>query len=133
VRVEADELTYHLHVALRFELERKLINGDIEVSELPDLWDDKMEELLGVRPEDELNGVLQDIHWYQGSIGYFTTYSLGSVISAQLYSSMEEDIDGLDQKIIENNFSDLKEWLQENIHQHGKLYETEKLVEKSNW
>jgi carboxypeptidase Taq len=131
VRVEADELTYHLHVALRFELERKLINGDIEVSELPDLWDDKMEELLGVRPEDELNGVLQDIHWYQGSIGYFTTYSLGSVISAQLYSSMEEDIDGLDQKIIENNFSDLKEWLQENIHQHGKLYETEKLVEKA--
>jgi len=131
VRVEADELTYHLHIALRFELERKLINGDIEISDLPELWNDKMEELLGVQPEDDLEGVLQDIHWFQGSIGYFTTYSLGSVISAQLYSGLEEDIENLDQKIRKNNFSELKEWLQENIHQHGKLYRTEKLVEKA--
>jgi len=131
IRVEADELTYHLHIALRFELERQLINGEIEVSELPELWNDKMDELLGIRPEDDLEGVLQDIHWFQGSIGYFTTYSLGSVISAQLYSSLEEDISGLDQKIKENNFSELKEWLRENIHQNGKLYKTEKLVEKA--
>lgn len=131
VRVEADELTYHLHIMLRFELERKLVNGEINVSELPELWNDKMEDLLGIRPENDLEGVLQDIHWYQGSIGYFTTYSLGSVISAQLYKTMEQEVDGLDSKIAKNSFEDLKDWLSENIHQHGKLYKTEDLVEKA--
>ena len=131
IRVEADELTYHLHIVLRFELERKLINGDIEVQELPQEWNDKMEEFLGLRPENHKEGVLQDIHWFQGSIGYFTTYSLGSVIAAQLFSTMRNEIDGLDQKIEEGEFSVVRSWLRENIHEHGKLYRTEQLVEKA--
>ena len=131
IRVEADELTYHLHVVLRFELERKLINGDIEVQELPQKWNDKMEEFLGLRPENPKEGVLQDIHWFQGSIGYFTTYSLGSVIAAQLFSAMRNEIDGLDQKIEEGEFGVVRSWLRENIHEHGKLYRTEELVEKA--
>lgn len=131
IRVEADELTYHLHIALRFELERKLVNGEIEVEDLPELWNEKMDELLGIRPENDKEGVLQDIHWFQGSIGYFTTYSLGSVIAAQIHNTLEEEVDDLDQKVLDRDFSDLQEWLKENIHRHGKLYKTEKLVENA--
>ena len=131
IRVEADEVSYHLHIYLRYSLERKLINGEIEVEKLPERWNDKMEELLGLRPENDVEGVLQDIHWYQGSIGYFTTYSLGSVLSAQIYSSMEEEIEGLDEKIAEGDFEDLREWLKENIHSKGSLYKTEDLIEQA--
>jgi carboxypeptidase Taq len=131
IRVEADELSYHLHIYLRFKLERELVNGDLEVEELPDIWNQKMDELLGIKPETDKKVVLQDIHWYQGSIGYFTTYSLGSVISAQLYSSMEDEIGDLDQKIQSGEFSEIRDWLKENVHQHGKIYRTEELVEKA--
>ena len=131
IRVEADELSYHLHIYLRFKIERQLVNGDIEVSDLPERWNEKMENLLGVRPENDKTGVLQDIHWYQGSIGYFTTYSLGSVISAQLYEAIEKDVKDLDEKIESGEFKEVREWLKENIHQHGKLYRTEELVEKA--
>ncbi|MFB6204497.1 MAG: carboxypeptidase M32 [Candidatus Nanohaloarchaea archaeon] len=131
IRVHADELTYHLHIVVRYELERKLINGDIEVEELPELWNEKMEEYLGITPENDKEGVLQDIHWGWGSFGYFTTYSLGSLISAQLYSSMEEEVEDIDSRIESGNFEPVLEWLRENIHCHGKLYRTEELVEKA--
>lgn len=131
IRVEADEVSYHLHIYLRFELERKLINGDIEVDELPELWNQKMEELLGVRPESDKEGVLQDIHWYQGSIGYFTTYSLGSVISAQIFYSMEEEVENLEEKINGGEFVDVRSWLKNSIHRHGKTFKTEDLIENA--
>jgi carboxypeptidase Taq len=131
IRVEADEISYHLHIYLRFKLERKLVNGEIQVEELPDLWNEKMDELLGITPETDKKGVLQDIHWYQGSIGYFTTYSLGSVLSAQIYRALDEDIENLDEKIEQGDFSQIRDWLEENIHQHGKVYRTEELIEKA--
>ncbi|MFB6166964.1 MAG: carboxypeptidase M32 [Candidatus Nanohaloarchaea archaeon] len=130
VRVHADEASYHLHIVLRFELERRLVNGDIEVEDLPGLWEQKMEEYLGLTPESDVEGVLQDIHWYQGSIGYFTTYSLGSVIAAQLFEAARNDIEGLKGKISEGEFDDLQDWLRENIHSAGKRYPTGELIEK---
>ncbi len=130
IRIYADEVTYHLHIILRFELGRKLVNGEIEVEELPALWNRKMEELLGVTPENDAEGVLQDIHWYWGSIGYFTTYSLGSVLAAQIFDQAESEIEELDGKIEKGEFSELREWLRENIHRHGRKYRSEELVEK---
>lgn len=131
IRVEADEVSYHLHIYLRYSLERKLINGEIEVEELPEKWGDKTEELFGLSPENDVEGVLQDIHWYQGSIGYFTTYSLGSVLSAQIYNALEDDIENLDEKINNGEFAELREWLKENIHSKGCLYKTEDLVKQA--
>ena len=131
IRVKADELTYHLHIVLRYEIERELINGEIEVEDLPELWNQKMEEYLGFRPENDAKGVLQDVHWSQGSIGYFPTYSLGSVLAAQLYSAAEEDIDDLEQKIERGNFESLLEWMRENVHSKGCLYETEDLIQEA--
>lgn len=131
IRIYADEITYHLHIALRFELGRALMNGDIEVDELPQLWNDRMEELLGIRPENDAEGVMQDIHWAWGSFGYFPTYSLGSVLAAQIYSAAEDDIENLDEKISNGEFSELREWLRENVHSYGQLYRTEELVENA--
>lgn len=130
IRINADEVTYHLHIIIRFELERALVNGDLEVEDLPDAWDRKYEKYLGISADSELKGVLQDIHWYQGSIGYFPTYSLGSVLSAQIYRKAEEDIDSLDEKLASGEMQPLRDWLKENIHQKGCIYRTEELVEK---
>ena len=129
IRINADEITYHLHIVVRFELERALINGELEVDELPSAWNDKYEQYLGVRPDSDSKGVLQDIHWYQGSIGYFPTYSLGSILSAQFYSKADEEIDNLEEKIASGELQPLRDWLKENIHQKGCLYKTEELVE----
>ena len=130
IRVYADEITYHLHIIVRFELERALINGEIEVEELPELWNEKMRELLGVEPENDAEGVLQDIHWYKGSFGYFPTYSLGSVLAAQIFSTAEEEIDNLGRKVAEGELQELNEWLKQEIHSKGKLLETEELVKE---
>jgi carboxypeptidase Taq len=131
IRVEADELTYHMHIVLRFEIERDLISGDLAVAEVPDVWNEKMEEYLGVVPEDDAEGCLQDIHWSHGSFGYFPTYSLGSVLAAQLYERAEADIDDLDAKVGEGEFGDLHKWLTENVHRHGKRYRTPELIEEA--
>jgi carboxypeptidase Taq len=131
IRVEADELTYHMHIVLRFEIERELIEGDLDVAEVPAVWNDKMEEYLGIRPETDAEGCLQDIHWSHGSFGYFPTYSLGSVLAAQLYASADEDIDDLDGRIEAGEFGPLHEWLTENVHQHGKRYTTPDLIEEA--
>ena len=131
IRISADELTYHIHIIIRFEIERDLVNGEIDVEDIPEIWDDKMEEYLGVRPETDTEGVLQDIHWAIGAFGYFPTYTLGSVISAQLYDEADNEIEGLDQKIAEGEFRPLLEWLRENIHRHGRLYRTDELIEEA--
>ncbi|MGM0387226.1 MAG: carboxypeptidase M32 [Natrinema limicola] len=131
IRVEADELTYHLHIVIRFEIERDLIRGDLEVSEVPQVWNDKYEEYLGVRPETDAEGCLQDIHWSHGDFGYFPTYSLGSVLAAQLYAAAEDDRGPFDEEIREGEFDELNGWLREHIHQHGKLFVTPDLIERA--
>ena len=128
IRVEADELTYHMHILVRFEIERDLIRGDLEVSEVPEVWNDKYEEYLGIRPETDAKGCLQDIHWTHGSFGYFPTYTLGSVMAAQLDAAARADLD-LDSQIRDGEFDPLREWLGEHIHQHGARYETDDLVQ----
>jgi carboxypeptidase Taq len=131
IRVEADELTYHLHIVIRFEIERKLINGEIEVEDLPKEWNKRMEDYLGLKPGSVSEGVMQDIHWAWGNFGYFPTYSLGSVIAAQIYKSAEHDIDGLESKISDGDFGPLLNWLRKNIHSKGKLLKTEELVKEA--
>ncbi|ELZ90498.1 carboxypeptidase M32 [Haloferax volcanii] len=131
IRVEADELTYHLHIVIRFELERDLIAGDLDVEDVPEAWNDKYEEYLGIRPDTDSEGCLQDIHWAYGNFGYFPTYSLGSIMAAQLFSAAEEDIDDLDGKLADGEFDDLREWLRENVHRHGRRYETNDLVKRA--
>ncbi|MFB6123600.1 MAG: carboxypeptidase M32 [Haloferacaceae archaeon] len=131
VRVEADELTYHLHIVLRFEIERDLVRGDLDVAEVPAVWNDKMEEYLGIRPETDSEGCLQDIHWSHGNFGYFPTYSLGSAMAAQLYAAAESEIDELGARIRDGEFDPLHDWLTENVHRHGKRYETNELVRQA--
>jgi len=131
IRVEADELTYHMHIVVRFEIERDLISGDLDVADVPEAWNDKYEEYLGVRPDTDADGCLQDIHWSHGSFGYFSTYSLGSVLASQLYAAAEDDISNLDAKLREGEFDVLMDWLNENVHRHGKRYETDDLVEQA--
>ncbi|MFB6155334.1 MAG: carboxypeptidase M32 [Haloferacaceae archaeon] len=131
IRVEADELTYHLHIALRFEIERDLIRGDLDVADVPEVWNDRMESYLGIRPETDAQGCLQDIHWSHGNFGYFPTYSLGSFMAAQLYDAADAEIDGLEDDVREGDFDALQEWLAENVHQYGKRYETNELVRQA--
>jgi carboxypeptidase Taq len=130
IRVNADEATYNLHIMLRLELEIAMVEGKVEIKDLPEIWNAKMEEYLGITPPNDAKGVLQDIHWSGGSIGYFSTYALGNLVSAQLWEKINEDISDLDDRIRSGNFSALLEWLRENIHQHGKKYEPQALVEK---
>ena len=131
IRVEADELTYHMHIVLRFEIERDLVSGDLDVSEVPQVWNDKMEEYLGIRPETDAEGCLQDIHWSHSNFGYFPTYSMGSVLAAQLFAAAEEDIDDLDGKIRDANVAPLADWLEEHVHRHGQRYRTDDLIEEA--
>ncbi|GGL47207.1 carboxypeptidase M32 [Halocalculus aciditolerans] len=130
IRVEADELTYHMHIILRFELERDLISGDLAVEDVPEAWNEKMEEYLDVTPETDSEGCLQDIHWSHGNFGYFPTYSLGSVLAAQLDHTMREDLD-VDALVRNGDFAAIREWLGERIHQHGQRYTTPELVEEA--
>jgi carboxypeptidase Taq len=131
IRVEADELTYHLHIVLRFEIERDLIRGDLDVAEVPAVWNERMASYLGVRPETDAEGCLQDVHWSHGAFGYFPTYSLGSVVAAQLFEAAERDIEGLDDQVRRGEFDPLHEWLTDRIHRHGKRYETNDLVRRA--
>ncbi|MBU9721427.1 MULTISPECIES: carboxypeptidase M32 [Bacillaceae] len=123
IRIEADEMTYSLHIILRYELEKGLINGDIEVKDLPEAWNDKMEEFLGIRPSTDAEGVLQDVHWSGGSFGYFPSYALGYVYAAQLKTAMDKDIPNFEELLREGNLAPIKEWLTENVHQYGKSKE----------
>ena len=131
IRVEADELTYHLHIIIRFTIERELISGDLAVGDVPDRWNRLYEEYLGLTPPSDALGCLQDIHWSHGNFGYFPTYSLGSVLAAQLYAAADREIDDLDAGIRDGDFDALGEWLRTNIHQHGRRYETDALVEQA--
>ncbi len=131
IRVEADELTYHLHILVRFEIERDLIRGELAVEDVPTTWNEKMEQYLGIRPESDAKGCLQDIHWTYGSFGYFPTYTLGSVLATQLYHHAEKELGDLDSQFERGEFDPLMEWLRERIHQHGCRYRTDELIEEA--
>ena len=130
IRVEADEATYNLHIMLRLELEMALMEGTLEVEDLPSAWNGRMEDYLGVVPSNDADGVLQDIHWSGGMIGYFSTYALGNLISCQLWERINEDIPDLSDQIRNGEFSELLDWLRENIHRHGAKFEPQELVKR---
>ena len=128
IRVEADEATYNLHVMLRLELEIALMEGSLEVKDLPEAWNAKMEEFLGVIPPDDSDGVLQDVHWSSGLIGYFSTYALGNLISLQLWELILQDIPNLPEQVRKGEFNELLEWLRKKVHRHGAKYEPQDLI-----
>jgi carboxypeptidase Taq len=130
IRVEADEATYNLHIMLRLELEIALIDGSLAVKDLPDAWNQKMKDYLGLTPPDNAKGVLQDIHWSNGYIGYFPTYALGNLISVQLWEKVNTDIPDLVNQIEKGEFKALLDWLRCNIHKYGSKYEPQELVQR---
>ena len=130
IRVNADEVTYGLHVILRFEIERDLIDGKIEVSELAEVWNDKFEELLGITPSDDAEGCLQDIHWGWGEIGYFPTYFLGSLYASQIYANALKNNPTLPEDYEKGEFLPLLKYLRENIHQYGAIYRANDLIKR---
>ena len=131
IRVEADEVTYHLHVMLRVELERGLIDGSVSVNDLPERWNAAMDEYLGVVPETDAKGVLQDVHWSQGAFGYFPTYTLGTLTAAQLMEAIQDDLPDLPEQIADGRFAPLLDWLRTHIHQHGRVLDAPDLLERA--
>jgi carboxypeptidase Taq len=127
IRVEADEATYNLHIMVRFELERVLMNGDLPAGDLPHEWNRRYKEYLGVDVPNDALGCLQDIHWSGGSFGYFPTYTLGNLYAAQIFEKVREDVGDLDSSFAKGDFSPLKTWLNENLHRHGSRYEASDL------
>jgi len=131
IRVEADEVTYNLHVMLRFELERGLIDGSVSVNELPERWNEAMDAYLGVVPDTDRNGVLQDVHWSQGAFGYFPGYTLGTLIAAQFMEAIRDDISTLDALMAKGDFRPLLDWLRTHVHQHGRKLKAPELLERA--
>jgi len=131
IRVEADEVTYNLHIMLRFDLERALIRGELAVADLPAAWDDRFEQDFGIRPATAAEGVLQDIHWSAGLIGYFPTYTLGNVYSAQMMAAVETDLPDLPAAIAAGRFGPLLNWLRVRVHEHGRLIDPGPLVSRA--
>jgi carboxypeptidase Taq len=131
IRTEADELTYDLHVLLRFELEVDLFENNLTVAELPEAWNAKMEEYLGIVPENDALGVLQDTHWAIGYFGYFPAYSVGNVLSVQMFEAAVEERPEILPDMERGEFGALLGWLRENVHRHGKKYEPDDLISRS--
>ena len=130
IRVEADETTYSLHIILRFELEQQLIEGSLDPKDLPDAWNAGMVDLLGVEVPDDSHGVLQDIHWSQGGIGYFPTYALGNVISLQIWASVCEAIPDLDAQMEAGELGELAAWLRDNLYSLGRKLTPKETIER---
>lgn len=128
IRTDADELTYSLHIIIRYEIEKALINGEIKVKDLPKVWNEKYKEYLGVEPENDGAGVLQDVHWAGGLFGYFPSYALGNLYGAQFYHAMMKSIPDVMEQIEKGEFGAIKEWLKENIHKHGGVYKPSELI-----
>jgi len=130
IRVNADEATYNMHIMLRLELEIGMVEGKLAVKDLPEVWNTKMVEYLGITPPNDALGVLQDIHWSGGALGYFSTYALGNLISAQLWERINADLPDLDDQIREGKFDALLGWLREKLHVHGRKYDPQDIVQK---
>lgn len=131
IRIEADEVTYPLHIILRYELEKQLFSGDLSVADLPSAWHEMSQELLGVRANNDTDGVLQDVHWSDGSYGYFPCYALGAVYAAQIFATICQDLPDTLTCIANGDFSGIKTWLNKNIHCYGSLYEADTLVKNA--
>lgn len=129
IRIEADELTYALHIMVRYELEKGLFNGDVDVKDLPKLWNNKYEEYLGIRPANDAEGVLQDVHWAGGSFGYFPSYALGYIYAAQFKNAMLRDLPEFDRLLEQGNIKPIREWLTENVHRHGAMKKPLEILE----
>ena len=130
IRVEADEATYGLHIILRFELEQELIEGRLRVADLPQAWNERFHEYLGLEVTDDADGVLQDVHWSGGMLGYFPTYALGNLIAGQLWERAQAEISDLDEQLAAGELASLREWLRRRVHRHGAKFETEELLER---
>ncbi len=130
IRVEADEATYNLHIMLRMEIEIALLEGAIEVKDLPQIWNEKMQSYLGITPANDAEGVLQDVHWSGGMLGYFPTYALGNIVSAQIWDKVAEENPNLQDQIANGNFKPLLKWLSENVYQHGSKFEPKDIIKK---
>ena len=120
IRVDADEVTYNFHIILRYNIEKDLISGKVNVNELPSIWNDMMEKLIGVTPKNDREGVLQDTHWSIGGIGYFPTYSIGNIIAAMIWCKLKDKLEDM-------SYSDMKQWLYQNLHRYGKIYDSKTL------
>jgi len=131
IRVDADEVSYPLHVILRSELERALLSDDLAISDLPGAWNDGMERLLGASPKTDTDGCLQDIHWYDGAFGYFPSYTLGAIGAAQFFAAAIDADANIPDAIGVGDFKPLYAWLGANIHKLGSLYETPELIERA--
>jgi carboxypeptidase Taq len=131
IRIDADEVTYGMHVILRFELEQDMINGRVELPDLPQRWAEKMKEYLGVDVPDDGRGVLQDMHWSSGLIGYFATYLLGTVMSVQIWEKAAEELGDLEEQVERGEFTPLREWLGLNIHAQGRKYPPQELLRRA--
>jgi carboxypeptidase Taq len=130
IRVEADEVTYNLHIMLRFEMENELLEGKLAIKDAPDAWNAKSQQYLGITPPDDAMGILQDVHWSSGLVGYFPTYSLGTMLSVQYWDKALQDVPSIPSDIQQGNFSTLLEWLRTNIHCHGRKYWPAELTER---
>ncbi len=129
IRVEADEVTYNLHIMLRFELEQPLIAGDLSVDDVPTVWNETFQKFFGLTPPDDAVGCMQDVHWSAGLMGYFPTYTLGNMYAAQLYGTAEQSLGDLSVQFAKGEFAPLLAWLRENVHQRGQLYCAPQLME----
>ncbi len=130
IRIDADEITYNMHIILRFELEQELIENRLSLTDLPEAWNARMDEYLGVEVPNDRQGVLQDMHWAGGSLGYFPTYSLGNVISVQVWERMKQDVTDVDAQIEQGEFGELREWFREHLYVLGRKYTPQETIEK---
>jgi carboxypeptidase Taq len=130
IRIDADEATYGLHIILRFELERELLDGRLAVVDVPEAWNARVRDYLGLDVPDDARGVLQDMHWAIGLFGYFPTYQLGNVVSVQIWRRAQEDVGDLDEQFARGEFAPLREWLTEHVYRHGRIYPPEELVRR---
>jgi len=129
IRVDADEMTYNMHIMLRFEIEQMIINEKVDVGALPGIWNNKMEEYLGIRPETDTVGILQDVHWSHGSFGYFPTYALGNLYNSIIYNEAKKDMPDLNNNISKGELIPLREWLKTNIHQVGRKQTAKEIIQ----
>jgi carboxypeptidase Taq len=130
-RVDADEVTYSLHIILRFELEREMLAGEVTPADLPEAFDAKLREYLGVEPVNVVDGVLQDVHWSDSNFGYFPTYALGNVIGVQLWDRATSELGDLDEEFRRGEFGSLREWLREHVHRWGRAFEPPELMQRA--
>ena len=130
IRVEADELTYNLHIMLRVEIEQDLVENRLPLEDLPERWHDRMQTYLGITPERDADGVLQDVHWAMGSFGYFPTYTLGNLYAVQFFDQAKREIIHLEEDIASGQLLALRRWLAQKIHRWGRTFPPERLAER---